>query len=249
MNRLDHEYSRGLSSVELNGIIAFSAGILSFFAPCVLPLVPSYLIFISGVSIDHLDGPKTAQFKSTMLTHSIAFILGFSFVFIMLGISSSMIGQFLSTYQAYITRIGGILLIVMGLFTLNIIKIPFLSQEKMIQLKKKPLGFFGSFLVGIAFSLGWTPCIGPGLTSILIIASTEESTWKGAYLLSMYSLGFAIPFILSALLFDQLLRFIKRYGFIVKYTMKVMGVLLIIIGLLLVTANFHRFSTWMELVF
>ena len=177
-----------------------------------------------------------------MLTHSIAFVLGFSFVFIILGISSSMIGEFLSTYQTYISRIGGILLIVMGLFSLNLIKIPFLNQEKMIQLKKKPLGFFGSFIVGIAFSLGWTPCIGPALSSILIIASTEESTWKGAYLFSMYSLGFAVPFILSALLFDQLLRFIKRYGYIVKYTMKIMGVLLIIIGLLLVTANFHRFS-------
>jgi cytochrome c-type biogenesis protein len=235
--------------MELNGIIAFSAGILSFFAPCVLPLVPSYLIFISGVSIDHPSEPKTVKFKSTMLIHSIAFILGFSFVFIMLGISSSMIGQFLSTYQTYISRIGGILLIVMGLFTLNLIKIPFLNQEKMIQLKKKPLGFFGSFIVGIVFSLGWTPCIGPGLTSILIIASAEESTWQGAYLLSMYSLGFAVPFILSSLLFDQLLRFIKRYGFIVKYTMKVMGVLLIIIGLLLVTSNLHKFSMWMELLF
>ena len=114
-----------------------------------------------------------------MLTHSIAFVLGFSFVFITLGISSSMIGQFLSTYQTYISRIGGILLIVMGLFSLNLIKIPFLNQEKMIQLKKKPLGFFGSFIVGIAFSLGWTPCIGPALSSILIIASTEESTRQG----------------------------------------------------------------------
>jgi cytochrome c-type biogenesis protein len=119
----------------------------------------------------------------------------------------------------------------------------------MLQLKKNPLGFFASFIVGTPFPLGWPPCIGPGLTSILIIAATEDSTWKGAYLLSMYSLGFAVPFILSALLFDQLLRFIKRYGFIVKYTMKVMGVLLIIIGLLLVTANFHRFSTWIEYIF
>ena len=235
--------------MELNGIIAFSSGVLSFFAPCVLPLIPSYLVFISRASFDHTEEFKTTKFKSIMLTHAIAFVLGFSFVFITLGISSSIIGQFLSTYQTYITRIGGILLIVMGLFTLNIIKIPFLSQEKMIQLKKKPLGFFGSFIVGIAFSLGSTPCIGPGLTSILIIASTEESAWKGAYLLSMYSLGFAVPFILSALLFDQLLRFIKRYGFIVKYTMKVMGVLLIVIGLLLVTSNLHRLSTWMEYIF
>jgi len=235
--------------MELNGIIAFSSGILSFFAPCVLPLVPSYLVFISGVSIDHLDEPKTVKFKSVMLTHSIAFVFGFSLVFIVLGISSSMIGGLLSAYQTYICRIGGILLIIMGLFILNLIKIPFLSQEKIIHLKAKPLGFFGSFITGIVFSLGWTPCIGPALSSILIIASTEESTWQGAYLLSMYSLGFAVPFILSALLFDHLLRFIKRYGFIVKYTMKIMGILLIIVGLLLATANLHKLSEWMTYIF
>jgi cytochrome c-type biogenesis protein len=249
MRTLNYGVFKEYDYMELNGIIAFSSGILSFFAPCVLPLVPSYLVFISGVSIDHLDGPKTAKFKSVMLTHSIAFVLGFSLVFITLGISSSIIGEFLSTYQTYISRIGGILLIIMGLFTLNLIKIPFLSQEKMIHLKTKPLGFFGSFIVGIVFSLGWTPCIGPALSSILIIASTEESAWQGAYLLSMYSLGFAVPFILSALLFDQLLRFIKRYGYVVKYTTKIMGILLIIVGLLLATSNLHRLSEWIMYIF
>jgi cytochrome c-type biogenesis protein len=235
--------------MELNGIIAFSSGILSFFAPCVLPLVPSYLVFISGASMDHFDEFKTVKYKSIMLTHSIAFVLGFSFVFITLGVSSSIIGEFFSTYQTYISRIGGILLIVMGLFALNLIKIPLLNQEKIIHLKNKPLGIFGSFIVGIAFSLGWTPCIGPALSSILIIASTEESARKGAYLLSMYSLGLAVPFILSALLFDQLLRFLKRYGYIVKYTMKIMGILLIIVGLLLATGSLNRLGEWMEYIF
>jgi cytochrome c-type biogenesis protein len=235
--------------MELNGIIAFSSGVLSFFAPCVLPLIPSYLVFISRASFDRTEEFKTVKFKSVMLTHSIAFVFGFSFVFIALGVSSSMIGQFLSAYQTHISRIGGILLIVMGLFSLNLIKIPFLNQEKSIQLKKKPLGLCGSFIVGVAFSLGWTPCIGPALSSILIIASTEESASKGAYLLSMYSLGLAVPFIISALLFDRLLGFLKKYGFIVKYTMKIMGVLLIIIGLLLATSNLHRLSTWMEYIF
>ena len=235
--------------MELNGIIAFSSGLLSFFAPCVLPLVPSYLVFISGVSVDHFDEFKTIKLKSVMLAHSIAFILGFSFVFIVLGISSSMIGEFLSSYQTYISRIGGILLIVMGLFTLNLVKVPFMNQEKIIHLKTKPLGFFGSFIVGIVFSLGWTPCIGPALVSILIIASTEESSLKGGYLLSMYSLGFALPFIISALIFQHLLHFLKRYGYIVKYTTKVMGILLIVVGLLLATSNLHRLSEWMEYIF
>jgi cytochrome c-type biogenesis protein len=234
--------------MELNGIIAFSSGVLSFFAPCVLPLIPSYLVFISRASFDNTEEFKTIKFKSTMLTHAIAFVLGFSFVFISLGISSSLIGEFLSTYQTYISRAGGVLLIIMGLFSLNLIKIPFLNQEKMIQLKKKPLGFFGSFVVGIAFSLGWTPCIGPALSSILIIASTEGSARKGARLLSMYSLGLAVPFIISALLFDRLLGFLKRYGSIVKYSMKIMGILLIIIGLLLATSSLHKLSIWMEYI-
>ena len=235
--------------MELNGIIALGSGILSFFAPCILPIVPSYLIFLCGVSIDHFDELKTPKLRSLMFVHSIAFVLGFSLVFILLGISSSIVGDFLSSYQTYISMIGGILLIVMGLFALNFIKIPFLEQEKIIHLKKKPLGFFGSFIVGVVFSIGWTPCIGPALSSILIIASTEESVWQGAYLLSMYSLGFALPFILSALLFNQLLRFIKRYGYVVKYTMKIMGILLIVIGLLLATSNLHRISGWMEHIF
>jgi cytochrome c-type biogenesis protein len=235
--------------MELNGIIAFSAGLLSFFAPCVLPLVPSYLIFISGASIDHSDEFKTAKFRSIMLTHSIAFVLGFSFVFITLGISSSMIGNFLSTYQTYISRIGGILLIIMGLFSLNLIKIPLLSREKIIHLKDKPLGIFGSFVVGITFSLGWTPCIGTALSSILIIASTEENVRQGIYLLSMYSLGLAIPFIISALLFHRLFSFLKRYGSVVKYTTKIMGILLILIGLLLITSYFNKLSEWMGQLF
>ena len=234
--------------MELNGIVAFSSGVLSFFAPCVLPLIPSYLVFISGASFDNTEEFKSIKFKSTMLTHAIAFVLGFSFVFISLGISSSLIGEFLSTYQTYISRAGGILLIIMGLFSLNLIKIPFLNQEKMIQLKKKPLGIFGSFVVGIAFSLGWTPCIGPALSSILIIASTEGSARKGAHLLSMYSLGLAVPFVISAILFDRLLGFLKRYGSIVRYSMKIMGILLIIIGLLLATSSLHKLSIWMEYI-
>lgn len=235
--------------MELTGIIAFSAGLLSFFAPCVLPLVPSYLIFISGASIDHSDVFRTVKFKKIMLAHSIAFVLGFSFVFITLGLSSSMIGNFLSTYQIYISRIGGVLLIIMGLFSLDLVKIPLLNHEKIIHLKRKPLGIFGSFVVGITFSLGWTPCIGPALSSILIIASTEESARRGVFLLSMYSLGLAIPFIISALLFHRLFGFLKRYGSVVKYTSKIMGVLLIIIGLLLLTSYFNKLSEWMMQLF
>ena len=228
--------------MDLSGLIAFGSGILSFFSPCVLPLIPSYLIFISGISVDNYNEVLSSKYRKNVLIHSIAFVLGFSFVFMTLGFSSSFIGNILSSYQTYIVKAGGLILIVMGLFYLNIIKIPILNQEKIIQLKEKPVGIFGSFVVGITFSLGWTPCIGPALSSILVIASTTENVFQGVYLLGLYSLGMAIPFLISSLLCNKLLGFLKRYGHLVRYSMKILGILLIIIGLLLITSYFGTLS-------
>ncbi|MEI6155478.1 MAG: cytochrome c biogenesis protein CcdA [Deltaproteobacteria bacterium] len=228
--------------MDLSGLIAFGSGILSFFSPCVLPLIPSYLIFISGISVDNYNEVLSSKYRKNVLIHSIAFVLGFSFVFMTLGFSSSLIGNILSSYQTYIMKAGGLILIVMGLFYLNIIKIPILNREKVIQLKEKPIGIFGSFIVGITFSLGWTPCIGPALSSILIIASTAENVFKGVYLLGLYSLGMAIPFLISSLLCNKLLGFLKRYGHLVRYSMKILGILLVIIGLLLITSYFGTLS-------
>jgi cytochrome c-type biogenesis protein len=219
--------------INVNGIVAFSSGLLSFFSPCILPLVPSYLIFISGITFTDYSETNLKKYRKTVLLHSFAFILGFSFVFVTLGLSSSLIGKFLTNYQTYIMRLGGLFLIVMGLYYLGLIRIAFLNQEKMIHLKRKPLGFLGSFMVGITFSLGWTPCVGPALSSILLLASTTEEAFEGAYLLSAYSLGLAIPFIISSLLFHQLFGLLKRYAYVVRYTMKVMGALLLLVGLLL----------------
>jgi len=231
--------------MDVNSIIAFSSGLLSFFAPCVLPLLPSYLVFISGVAIDNFAAAKAQKYRKIMFIHAVVFVFGFSFVFVTLGLSSSIIGHFLSTYQTLLMRIGGVLLIIMGLFSLNVIRIPLLSREKVIHLKEKPAGIFGAFVVGVAFSLGWTPCIGPALSSILLISSTAESMWYGAFLLSMYSLGLAIPFIVSAVLFDRLLGFLKKYGYVVKYAQKIMGVLLVVVGLLLITSYLGIFSEWL----
>jgi cytochrome c-type biogenesis protein len=129
-------------------------------------------------------------------------------------------------------RIGGFILIILGLYYLDLVKIPFLNREKVFHLREKPFGLFGSFIIGITFSLGWTPCVGPALSSILIIASTTENIWEGVYLLSLYSLGLAIPFLISALIFDQLLGLLKKYNSIVRYSMKILGVLFVIIGVL-----------------
>ncbi len=232
-----------ISFANISGIAAFGTGILSFFSPCILPLIPSYLIFISGITFEDYSRTEFTKYRKIVLIHSIAFIFGFSFVFVSLGLSSSLIGRFFSAYQIYIARFGGLLLIVMGLYYLNLINIPILNKEKIIHLKEKPLGIAGSFVVGITFSLGWTPCVGPALSSILIIASTTKNVWEGVYLLSLYSLGLAIPFIFSALLFDRLFGLIKRFHRVVVYSMKILGILLVLTGLLLFTSFFGTISS------
>lgn len=221
-----------LSSTDFTGIVAFISGFLSFFSPCILPLVPSYLIFISGITFDDYKELQSMKYRKIVLIHSLAFIMGFSFVFVALGISSSVLGKLLSNYQVYVMRIGGFILIILGLYYLDVVKIPFLNREKVFHLQEKPIGLFGSFVIGITFSLGWTPCVGPALSSILIITSTTENIWEGIYLLSLYSLGLAIPFLISALLFDQLFGLLKKYSSIVKYSMKILGILFVIIGVL-----------------
>jgi cytochrome c-type biogenesis protein len=221
-----------IPSTDLTGIVAFISGLLSFFSPCILPLVPSYLIFISGITFDDYTELQAKKYRKIVLIHSLAFILGFSVVFVSLGVSSSALGKLLSNYQVYVMRIGGFILIILGLYYLNLVKIPFLNREKVFHLREKPFGLFGSFIIGITFSLGWTPCVGPALSSILIIASTTENIWEGVYLLGIYSLGLAVPFVISAIIFDQLFGLLKKYGSIVKYSMKILGVLFIAIGVL-----------------
>lgn len=228
--------------MDVNGFIAFFGGIISFFSPCVLPLVPSYLIFLSGATISTYGELAQAKHKRAVLIHSCSFILGFSLVFIALGVSSSFVGGLLVEYQKWILRVGGLLLVIMGLNSLNILKIPFLNQEKMIHLSERPIGLLGSFVVGVTFSLGWTPCIGPILSTILIIASTTNALSKGVWLLALYSLGLAVPFFLAALLVDRLMHFLQKHGYVVKYSSLVIGVMLIVIGVLLMTGFFAELT-------
>ena len=209
--------------MNVNGFVAFAGGVLSFFAPCVLPLVPSFLIYISGCSISTYSELSDRKICNTVRLHAIAFIVGFSFVFISLGFSSSFLGNVFSEYETWIMRVGGLMLVVMGVNTLGLLNIPFLNQEKMVHLHAKPVGLVGSFVVGITFSLGWTPCIGPVLASILLIASAGGSPFAGVRLLGLYSLGRAIPFFIAAMLVTRLMGFMRRYGHIVKHTSMVLG--------------------------
>ena len=224
---------------EVSVLIAFAAGFLSFISPCVLPLVPSYITYITGVSFRDLTDQETRKkLKWTTLIHSCLFILGFSTVFILMGASASYLGQILSKYQTWIMKIGGILIILLGIhFILQIF--PFLQIEKRFEMKRKPLGYLGSFLVGIVFAAGWTPCIGPILSTILIYASTSQQMSTGIILLASYSLGLGIPFLLASLAFNLFLSTFEKIRRYMKVIIFVSGFFLIGVGILLLTGTFR----------
>ncbi len=224
--------------MDVNGLIAFIAGVGSFFSPCVLPLLPSFLIYICGVTVHDYSDLEDKKCKRRVIFHSISFIIGFSFVFIAFGLSSSFLGALFASYQKWIMIIGGIVLVLMGFNMLGLLKIPLLNREKMVHLTEKPTNLAGSFVVGVTFSLGWTPCIGPVLASILLIAATGKSVVGGMYLLGLYSLGLAIPFFVAALLVARLMKLMKRFGHVVRYTSFALGGLLVVLGALLATGYF-----------
>ncbi len=236
------------SENQVSNFIAFLAGVLSFASPCILPLVPSYITYITGISFKELTvSEKRLGLRIITILHSLFFIFGFSVIFILMGASASYLGQILVEYQPLIIKIGGILIICLGIHFIGIINIPFLQIEKRFELKKKPISYLGSFLVGVVFAAGWTPCIGPILSSILIYASTTKSLKTGIWLLSLYSLGLGIPFLLSSLAFNS---FIYTFGKINRY-MRIItilsGLLLIFIGILLLTGIFGRLGSFFSL--
>jgi cytochrome c-type biogenesis protein len=231
---------------DLSLFLAFAGGVLSFLSPCVLPLVPSYLVFITGLSFDELthDYPQR-KLRGIILGHSLLFILGFSVLFTLLGASACFIGQLVVTHKDTIRIAGGILVIVFGLFISGVFSFGFLQQEKKVHLKAKPLGYLGSFLVGVTFAAGWTPCVGPILASILLYASTAEDMRSGILLLLFYSLGLGLPFFACSLALNTFLStFQKARGYVGVFT-KVGGILLIIVGVLLLTNSFPLLQLWL----
>jgi cytochrome c-type biogenesis protein len=218
---------------------ALAAGLLSFFSGCVLPLIPAYFTFISGYSLDQLtDAPSVAIRRKVMLS-TLAFVLGFSAIFILMGASASLLGGFMVRYQDIIRIAGGILILVMGLHLTGLIRIRRLEFEKRVHIKEKPLHLFGTFLVGMAFGAGWSPCIGPLLGSILIIAGNQETIWQGVGLLSVYSLGLALPFLIISVFIHFVLAFIKRANKLIRYVNLTAGILLMLMGALLLTNKMH----------
>lgn len=231
---------------EVTFPLAFIFGLLSFASPCVLPLIPSYLSYITGLSFADLTGKEDKKrIRKITIVNSAFFILGFSFVFILLGASSSFFGGFLLNYKEVIRIIGGILIILLGLYVLGVIKIGFLSRERKIRLQEKPLGYFGSFLVGVTFAAGWTPCIGPILGSILVLASQANSMGYGVQLLTVYSLGLGIPFFLSSLALSVFLSYSRKIHKYMRIVNIISGILLITVGLLFLTDYFQIVSGYL----
>ena len=229
---------------DLTFPLAFLAGVLSFLSPCVLPLVPSYISFITGMSFEDLTEKGKNKITFTTLVNSIVFSLGFSVVFISLGASSSIIGIWFFQFQDLIRIVGGVMIIIFGLFTAGVLKMDFLQREKKFHLRGRPAGYIGTFLIGMTFAAAWTPCIGPILGSILLVASSEGSTAYGIQLLAVYSLGLAIPFITSALAFNTFLGYSKNITRHMRVVMIISGIILVVFGLLLLTDRFKLLAAY-----
>ena len=226
---------------------ALLAGVISFLSPCVLPLVPPYLCFITGASLDELSEPEAlsgVQQRRALLA-ALMFVLGFSTVFILLGASASAAGQLLRAHLGLLAQIAGIFIIVMGLNFLGVFRLAFLSREARYHHHSEPAGLIGAYGIGLAFAFGWTPCIGPVLAAILSIAASEQDVLKGAGLLAVYSLGLGIPFLLAAAGVGTFLKFLGRFRYHLGKVERVMGVLLVLAGVMFLTGSMQTMSYWL----
>jgi cytochrome c-type biogenesis protein len=229
-------------SIGLAITFAALAGVLSFLSPCVLPLVPSYLSFVTGMTLDDLQEGRD---RRVVMLHSTLFVAGFSVVFVLLGATASFLGQAFRMYEVWVMRVGGVLIILFGLHLMGLFRITSLLREKRLYLAEKPAGKMGTVAVGAAFGAGWTPCIGPVLGSILTLASASDTVWSGVGLLFMYSLGLAVPFLLAALALDWFLNAFRRFRRFIPIVEKASGLVLVLLGLLLVTGQLTVLSAYL----
>lgn len=222
-----------MQAEQIGFLGAFVAGLLSFLSPCVLPLIPSYITYITGLSLADLQAqhPTHAIRRQTLL-HSLLFIGGFTTVFVLLGASATLIGSALQQHADLVRKAGGVLVVIFGIHVTGLAPIHLLLGEKRINLNRKPAGYLGSFMVGIAFAAGWTPCIGPILASILMVAATEETVAHGIMLLLVYSVGLGVPFLLSSLALHRFLLLFNRFKKHIRMFEIATGIFLIVIGIM-----------------
>jgi cytochrome c-type biogenesis protein len=233
-------------STEVTYVTALLAGFLSFISPCVLPLIPGYISFVSGASLDEMRGPADSAARRKVFLTSVAFVAGFSLVFIALGASATAIGKLVARNLPLLSKIAGALIIVFGLHMMGVFRLALLDREKRAQTQRKPTSLGGAMLVGAAFALGWSPCIGPILAGILLIAGSKDTIAEGVLLLAIYSLGLGIPFLLTSLAIDRFFsvtaKIRKHYHAIEVFS----GGLLVAIGLLIVTGQLTIIVRYLE---
>jgi cytochrome c-type biogenesis protein len=226
-------------------VAALVAGLVSFLSPCVLPLVPPYLVFLAGTSLERFtDQEPEPRVKRETVTAAILFVAGFSTVFVALGASASVIGSLIRAYSGLLATIAGVAIIVMGLHFLGVTPIALLHRQKRLEVAK-PVGLWGAYVIGLAFAFGWTPCIGPILAAILAVAASEQTVAKGAGLLAVYSLGLGIPFIIAAFAVEPFAAFLARFKNYLHRVEQAMGALLVLTGIAFLTGSFNQISVWL----
>jgi cytochrome c-type biogenesis protein len=224
---------------------ALIAGLISFLSPCVLPLVPPYLVFLAGTSLERFaDAEPEQRVKRETVLAAALFVLGFSTVFVALGASASVIGSLIRAYSGPLSTIAGIAIIVMGLHFLGITPIALLHRQKRLEVAK-PVGLWGAYVIGVAFAFGWTPCIGPILAAILAVAASEQTVAKGAGLLAVYSLGLGIPFMIAAFAIEPFAAFLARFKNYLHRVEQAMGALLVLTGIAFLTGSINQMSVWL----
>lgn len=216
--------------VTLGVTISFTAGLLSFLSPCVLPLIPSYVTFVTGMSLEDVQ-----RSRRVALVHALLFVLGFTLVFLALGATATVVGRVLLMQRVWISRVGGLLVVLFGLYLLGAFNIGAFARERRFHITDKPLGYLGTIVVGIAFGAGWSPCIGPILGGILTYTATQADLQRGLVMLAAYSLGLALPFLAAALAIDRFISLFRRFNTHLVWVTRASGVLMIAVGVLLMT--------------
>jgi cytochrome c-type biogenesis protein len=224
---------------------AFLAGLLSFASPCVLPLVPPYLAYMGGTSVDELRGEGRPGMRWHVLLAAVCFVAGFSTVFVALGASASWAGQALAAYLGWLSYLAGALIALMGLHFLHVVRIPLLDRTARVGVTAKPAGLAGAYVIGLAFGFGWSPCVGPVLAAILVLAGAKDSAGEGAWLLLIYSLGIGVPFLLAAGFAGAFFRGLSRFRAYLGSVEKAMGALLVIAGVLIFSGQMPTIANWL----
>jgi cytochrome c-type biogenesis protein len=231
-------------AADVSIFAALFAGVISFLSPCVLPLVPPYLVFLAGASIERIAAEPVQRVRRDTILAAVLFVAGFSTVFVALGAGASVIGALLRYYSGELAIVAGIVIVVMGLHFLGLTPIELLQRQKRIEVQK-PVGLWGAYVMGLCFAFGWTPCIGPILAAILAVAGSQGTVGKGAGLLAIYSLGLGLPFIVAALAVEPFAAFLMRFRGHLAHMEKVMGALLVLTGLAFLFGVFTQLNSWL----